>query len=177
VVAFVALAGCGTDGHNRAAVTTQPSRTTAAPAPSFVLRSSAFRDGQPIPKRYTCDGPGTPPPLSWSGAPAATKSFALIVDDPDAPGGTFVHWVAWFTASSTSGSVPANVVDGRNGAGGDRYTGPCPPSGVHHYGFRLYALRDTPPVQPGADAATLRAAIADIRLAATMLTGTYRRGG
>lgn len=107
------------------------------------ISSSAFADGQSIPAVYTCDGNDTSPPLAISGAPAGAKSLALIVDDPDAPGGTFDHWVVWNIPADTNsiaeGQSPRGV-SGRNGFGKNGYGGPCPPDREHRYFFKVYAL-------------------------------------
>ena len=143
----------------------------------FTLTSSAFAEGGEIPAAYTCDGANTPIPLAWSNAPAATAELALIMDDPDARG--YVHWVVVGIPPSANAfggdsPLPAGARDGRR-SGGTGYTGPCPPSGTHHYVFTLYAL-STPlslPATPTAD--EVRQAAASSTLAATTLTGTYRR--
>jgi Raf kinase inhibitor-like YbhB/YbcL family protein len=133
-----------------------PSKLTIA------LRSPAFTEGGLIPKEYTCDGAGGSPPLEWSGVPGSARELALIVDDPDAPMGTFSHWVVVGLAPGVKGlaaNVPAEGVvpaaslltageagsgavarQGKNDFGEVGYGGPCPPSGTHHYVFRLYAL-------------------------------------
>lgn len=107
------------------------------------MTSAAFTEGAGIPKKYSCDGSSVSPPLKWSGAPAQTASFALIVDDPDAPVGTFTHWVA-FDIPSMQTEIPEGAKTagkaGRNSAGRNGYTGPCPPSGTHRYIFTVYAL-------------------------------------
>jgi Raf kinase inhibitor-like YbhB/YbcL family protein len=132
---------------------------TPAPAPgvtpqtggptTFALTSPAFAQGQPIPADYTCTGQGQSPPLQWTGPPLGTQSLALVVEDPDAPGGTFIHWVLYDippTARALAAAQPATATlpdgsrQGKNGAGSTGYTGPCPPSGTHHYIFHLYAL-------------------------------------
>lgn len=116
---------------------------------SLNVSSTAFTAGQAIPAQYTCKGQGISPPLAWSGAPAGVKSFALIMDDPDAPMGTFVHWVL-YNLPAASGALPEAIpagpkltdgsVQGSNSAGRSGYTGPCPPSGTHRYFFKIYAL-------------------------------------
>ena len=114
----------------------------------LTLTSTAFGAGQPIPKRYTCDGENVSPPLAWSGTPAGTKSFVLIVDDPDAPGGTFTHWIVFNLPPTTKSlpegvkpsGLPAGAGEGVNGFGKADYGGPCPPSGRHRYVHQLFAL-------------------------------------
>ena len=108
------------------------------------ITSAAFANNGSIPSEHTCDGASTPPPLEWSGAPAGTRSFALIVDDPDAPDPkaprrTFVHWVAYDIPGSAT-RLDDSHRDGVNDARGRGYTGPCPPVGRHRYFFKLYAL-------------------------------------
>ncbi|RIH89443.1 YbhB/YbcL family Raf kinase inhibitor-like protein [Calidithermus roseus] len=109
---------------------------------AFALSSSAFAQGKPIPAKYTCDGLDISPPLAWSDAPRGTQSFALIMDDPDAPAGTWVHWVLFNLPAQTHQLAEKAVqgVQGRNSWGRLGYGGPCPPSGTHRYFFRLYAL-------------------------------------
>jgi Raf kinase inhibitor-like YbhB/YbcL family protein len=119
------------------------------PKSEIKLRSSAFQDGGMIPSKYTCDGANISPPLEWSGIPQGAKSLALVCDDPDAPGKTWVHWVA-FDLPSSRNSLPENVPPVEEIPGGGKpgtndfkkigYGGPCPPSGTHRYFFKLYAL-------------------------------------
>lgn len=115
-------------------------------ASNFKLVSSAFAEGKTIPDKYTCDGANISPQLSWSGFPEKTKSFAIIMDDPDAPMGTWVHWVVYnIPSTTTSLEEKKNVadikaVDGLNSWDEKGYNGPCPPDGAHHYHFKLYAL-------------------------------------
>ena len=144
-------------------------------AARFVLTSPAFPAGGTIPKRFTCDGANAIVPLRWAGAPAGTKAFALIVDDPDAPIGTFLHRIAWGirgTATSLPGKAP---VEGANGAGRTGWIGPCPPSGVHRYIFRLYALRSPLQLKTGADLAAFKAALRGRTLGTARLVGRYGR--
>jgi Raf kinase inhibitor-like YbhB/YbcL family protein len=150
------------------------------------LESAAFRDGEPIPKAQARDGGDASPPLSWSGAPAGTRAFALICDDPDAPRGTWVHWVL-FDLPATRTELPAGVakgerpapggVQGRNDFGDVGWGGPAPPRGhgVHHYEFRLSALDATLGLPAGATKAQVEAAMRGHVLAQAKLTGTYRR--
>lgn len=118
--------------------------TSLPPKVSFALSSPTFTNGGTIPAEYTCDGKDGSPALLWRGAPEGTKSFALIVDDPDAPNGTWVHWTVWNIAPNVSAisarSVPPRATEGMTSFGKTGYGGPCPPSGVHRYFFKLYAL-------------------------------------
>jgi Raf kinase inhibitor-like YbhB/YbcL family protein len=150
------------------------------------LESGAFGDGQPIPKEYSRDGGDTSPPLSWSGVPSGARSLALICDDPDAPRGTWVHWVLYDLPPAAT-SLPAGVrksdrpssggVQGRNDYGETGWGGPAPPKGhgVHHYEFRLYALDRELGLSPGATKVEVESALQGHVLAETKLTGTYRR--
>ena len=151
---------------------------------TFMIKSSAFAQGQSIPAAYSCDGKGTTPPLSWSGAPAGTNSFALIMDDPDAPSGTFVHWVIYNIPASSTGlpeGMPKDAmladgtVQGPNSARRVGYTPPCPPGGTHRYFFKLYAL-DAIVKLPNAAKDELLAAVQGHVLAQGELMGTYTRG-
>lgn len=149
------------------------------------LSSSAFAPGSAIPKQYTCDGQDYSPALTWTGVPAAAKTLALIVDDPDAPMGTFVHWVVYNLPASVrqldqdvakAPTIAGGGQQGRNGFGRDGYRGPCPPPGpTHHYHFRLYALDTSLKLGPGAGAAEVEAATKGHVLASAELVGTYSR--
>jgi Raf kinase inhibitor-like YbhB/YbcL family protein len=153
----------------------------------FTLTSSAFREGSPIPVAHTCDGADASPPLAWSGAPPEARSFALIMDDPDAPMGTWVHWVLWnvpATVSSLPEGLPkAPRLDDLDGAlqGNNTwpqigYNGPCPPPGKpHRYFFKLYALDTTLGLKAGAGKTDLERAMRDHVLAQAQLMGTYGR--
>jgi phosphatidylethanolamine-binding protein (PEBP) family uncharacterized protein len=131
--------------------------------PTLDVTSSAFANNGAIPSDYTCDGGGMSPPLSWSKAPEGTKSIAVLVEDPDAPHGTFTHWLVTGIAP-TATSLP-------RGAAG--YTGPCPPSGRHHYLFRVFALDTTP--ASGLSRPQFLTAINGHVLATGQLVGTYQR--
>jgi Raf kinase inhibitor-like YbhB/YbcL family protein len=150
------------------------------------LESAAFRDGEPIPKNYARDGGDASPPLSWSGVPAKTRSLALVCDDPDAPRGTWVHWVLYDVPPKAT-ELPAGVpkgerlpqggVQGRNDFGDLGWGGPAPPRGhgTHHYECRLSALDRELGLPPGATKAQVEAAMKGHVLAEAKLTGTYRR--
>ncbi len=150
---------------------------------SLSISSTAFAAGQPIPSTYSCKGKNVSPPLAWSGAPAA-KSFALILDDPDAPMGTYVHWVIYNLPASSQGlpeAVPSRSeladgsLQGINGSGGNGYTGPCPPSGTHHYHFKLYALDVVLNLASGATKEELLKAMQGHILAQGELIGTFSK--
>ena len=147
----------------------------------ITVSSSAFQDGQPIPERFTCDGDGDAPPLTWDDVPTDAAALALVVDDPDAPNGTFVHWIVLdipvATTGSEAGAVPSGATQAKNSAGKASYVGPCPPSGIHHYRFTVYALSRRTGLRDGAD---MRKALAAIESAAThqgRLVGAYARSG
>ncbi|KTD06489.1 Phosphatidylethanolamine-binding protein [Legionella gratiana] len=112
---------------------------------NFSLESPAFKHNALIPLEYTCEGDNHPPPLIWHNPPPHTQSFVLIMDDPDAPMGVWVHWVllnlpADYRQLRTGATLPASVITGKNSWGKSSYGGPCPPSGTHRYFFKLYAL-------------------------------------
>jgi Raf kinase inhibitor-like YbhB/YbcL family protein len=148
------------------------------------VTSPAFEDGDAIPARYTCDSLDVSPPLSWDSVPDGTQRLALIADDPDAPGGTFVHWVIYELPPDTRRlpedvpnrqTLPSGAAQGVNGAGSIGYMGPCPPSGTHRYFFKVYAL-DT---ELGLGGATTKedvlSAMEGHVLGEGRLMGTYRR--
>lgn len=134
------------------------------------LTSDLFQDNGPIPPAYTCKGPGASPSLRISDVPTGTVSLALVMHDPDAPRGDFVHWLVWNIDPATSfikeGTLPAASRQGVNGFGAVGYGGPCPPSGTHRYIFELYALSAPLDLPEGVDRATLEAAF-DQRVVAT----------
>ena len=147
-----------------------------APAGSLKLESSAFREGGLIPSKFTCDGADVSPPLAWSGAPPGTVSCALIVDDPDAPAGTWDHWLVWNLHGASLAEGARDVVPGSNSWGTPGWRGPCPPSGTHRYVFRLLALDAELALQPGARKDALLAAAKGHVLAEARLLGRYARG-
>jgi Raf kinase inhibitor-like YbhB/YbcL family protein len=151
----------------------------------FTVKSPAFGAGAEIPKQFTCSGSDVSPALEWSGAPAKAASFALIVDDPDAPVGTWVHWVVWNLPANVHG-LPENIAkrdqldDGSQQGSNDfrkiGYNGPCPPPGkLHRYFFRLYALDAKLNLAPGATRQELDAAMKGHVLGETEYMGTFRR--
>ena len=110
----------------------------------MTITSPAFSDNQAIPKQYTCDGAGINPPLQFASVPSEAKTLALLVEDPDAPTGTWIHWLMWNIPSAVSqiaeNSVPEGAVQGQGSSGQNVYGSPCPPSGIHRYIFTVYAL-------------------------------------
>ncbi len=156
-----------------------------AEASKLKLHSIDFAANGPIPVAYTCSGESESPALTWSGVPAAAKVMALIVRDPDAPMGSYVHWVIYNLPASATGlsaAVPATAtidngaVQGINGRGKIGYQGMCPPPGpAHHYHFRLYALDVKLKLGPGASADEVERAIKGHTLASTELVGTFAR--
>ena len=148
------------------------------------ITSSAFREGEAIPRKYTCDGEDVSPPLSWSGASEGTESIALISDDPDAPMGTWVHWVIYDLPAGVT-SLPEGVesverpqVGGIHGITDFRrlgYGGPCPPSGTHRYFFKLFALDNVMDLPASATKKKLLQAMKGHILAEAQIMGTYSR--
>jgi Raf kinase inhibitor-like YbhB/YbcL family protein len=143
------------------------------------ITSPAFPHEEMIPSRFTCDGADVSPPLSIVNIPERTRSLALIVDDPDAPAGTWVHWVVWNILPETGeipeNSVPRGAIQGTNDFGKQRYGGPCPPSGTHRYCFKLYAIDAPIALKSGATKAQIEEAMKGHVLAQAELVGLYRR--
>jgi len=178
--------GSPTPATGATATAPSPGAATPAPASSMAVTSTAFADGAVIPVGNTCSGASASPALSWSGAPAATKGYALIVDDPDAPlAGGFVHWLVYDLPASTT-ALEANAPDGpdlaggkqgANGRGATAYAGPCPPVGSapHHYHFRVYALDAPLGLAPGATRGDVQSALAGHLLAQGELVGLFSR--
>lgn len=153
----------------------------------FSLNSPAYKDQSAMDPRFSCDGDAVSPPLKWDGAPAGTKSYALIIDDPDAPDPakpekTFVHWVIYDIPSSitsltegASKQLPSGARRGANDKGDAAYTGPCPPVGRHRYFHRLYALDVVLPDLHNPNKTQLLAAMKGHVLGETQLIGTYQK--
>ncbi len=143
------------------------------------IESPAFANGRPIPARHTADGADLSPKLRIANPPEGTASFALIMDDPDAPMGTWVHWVVWNIPAAVSvvpeSGVPAGAVEGRNSWGRTGYGGPAPPSGTHRYFFKLYALDAPLELDPETDKDGLLRAMEGRVLARAQVMGTYAR--
>lgn len=152
---------------------------------AFELTSSAFKEGELIPKKHTCDGADVSPPLQWTGAPSTTQSFVIIADDPDAPAGIWVHWVLYQVPLDLRGlkegvspqeSLPDGSLQGVNDFKRIGYGGPCPPPGKpHRYLFKLYALDMQLPLKPRSTKAQVLDACQGHVLAEAQLMGRYGR--
>jgi len=178
-LALAALASCGASkqSSNETNGGTAVKNTSLA---RLSLTSDAFQDGQPIPDQFSCDGANQSPALKWDEPPAGTKSFALVIDDPDAPSGTYRHWGAYDIPASTrsiaSGQRVGTEVNNDKGTPG--YTGPCPPKGhgVHHYHFRLFALDvDRLALSPNPKVADVENEASKHAIAQGELIGTFER--
>jgi len=158
--------------------------TPTADKPEIKLTSASFKEGQPIPRTYTCDGVNVSPPLEWSGVPKTAKTLSVICDDPDASPDTWVHWVLYNLPADNIGIVESMPATEKLLAGGFQgtndfkkigYGGPCPPSGTHHYFFKIYALDSELALKGGATKAELLKAMEGHIVAQTQLMGTYSR--
>jgi hypothetical protein len=157
---------------------------TQAEVMTMTITSPAFQDGGMIPERYSCDGDDISPPLRWEPVPAGTRSLALIVDDPDAPSGTFVHWVLYDLPAGTD-ELPENMPTDKSLPNGARqgvndfrkigYSGPCPPGGTHRYFFKVYALDGKTDLPAGESKARLLKAMQGHILAQGQIVGRYER--
>ena len=146
------------------------------------LTSKAFKEGEAIPRGYTCDGANVSPPLEWTGVPKTAKTIAIIADDPDAPAGTWVHWVLYNLPADGLGLIEntpqtetlnGGGVQGKNDFGKIGYGGPCPPSGTHHYFFKFSALDSELQLKPGATKAEVEKAMEGHIVGQAQLMGTY----
>ncbi len=150
----------------------------------FKITSQAFEDGGIIPKKYTCDAEDISPPLKWESVPEGTESLAIVCDDPDAPMGTWVHWVLFNITPdtkelpekvSTTETIDNGAKQGTNDFGNIGYGGPCPPGGTHRYFFKLYALDTMLNIEAGIKKADLLKAIEGHLIFETQLMGKYKR--
>lgn len=177
-VTFCLVAGC------RPTASENPENEGGNEMNQIKLTSSAFEEEAMIPAKYTCDGKDISPPLVWQGVPNEAETLALIVDDPDAPGKTWVHWVAYNIPADVT-ELPENypplekaengMMQGKNDFKKIGYGGPCPPSGTHRYYFKLYALSETLNLEPGATKQELLDAMEGKVVAETSLMGKYSR--
>jgi hypothetical protein len=142
----------------------------------MTIRSSAFSENESIPKKYSCDGENVSPPLELKELPRNTESLVLICDDPDAPGKTFLHWLAYDIEPTGSIAEEQSVgTEGRNDFGKNGYGGPCPPGGTHRYYFRVYALDTKLGIKPGASRSDVESAMSGHVLDQAELMGRYAR--
>jgi len=163
----------------------KPDQNPAKSEHKLEISSPAFQHGQPVPKEHTGDGSDRSPPLTWAGVPEKTHSFALICDDPDAPAGTWVHWVIYDIPAATRAlkeGVPRDkeladgAKQGKNSSGKIGYNGPAPPAGkAHRYFFKLYALDQAAGLKPGATKQEVLKAVQGHTLAEAETMGTYKR--
>jgi Raf kinase inhibitor-like YbhB/YbcL family protein len=183
-----AVVGCGGAETTPAGTTTPSSSETAAtatssaPAPAgFTVMSPAFAENAQIPDEYSCDGRNVPPPLRWQDVPPGTESLAVVVDDPDAPAGLYVHWVVTGIPPSVTeigeGALPEAAVVSLNSGDKAEYLGPCPPpgTGVHHYRFQLYALNKPLTLAPTTPAPESTTTIADSSIGVARTVGLFGR--
>ena len=185
LAAALLVASCGSSGKKEQTPTIQKEAVmTTDSSSTLVLTSSAFKEGEAIPKQYGCKGADISPPLEWSNIPKGTKSLALIVDDPDAPMGTWVHWVIFNIPATATGlqekiptkdSLPDGALQGKNDFRNFGYGGPCPPGGMHRYFFKLYALDATLQLKAGCTKAELLKTMAGHILGEAQLMGRYSR--
>jgi Raf kinase inhibitor-like YbhB/YbcL family protein len=169
--------------HARAAVAQSPAQKTADA--KLQLTSASFEADSALPAKYTCDGPDVSPALAWNEPPAGTKSFALVVDDPDTPKKTVIHWLIYDLPAATrtlpegvptKAKLPDGSRQGKNDHGKIGYSGPCPPAGAaHHYFFKLYALDYQPGLKPKATAADAEKAIKGHILAQAELIARFQQ--
>ncbi len=172
VVALAAIAtGCGAPPGDQEVPVTVPT--------SITVTSSVFAEGETIPREYTCDGGGRVPPLAWSDVPDDAGALALVVDDPDAPSGTFTHWVVLDLPADmrelTDGRLPAGTKQAVNSGGRTGWYPPCPPNGTHRYRFTVHALSRATGIPDGAPLERALAAIRGFAVASGTLEGRYSR--
>jgi Raf kinase inhibitor-like YbhB/YbcL family protein len=186
ILLLAMCASPATEADDAPALTAVPALTETTSedmelAISLELTSTAFAEGGPIPVRYSCDGKDISPPLVWDDPPEGTQSLALIMDDPDAPVGTWDHWIVFniptelrkLPEAVSTGDI--NATFGKNSWGRNDYGGPCPPSGTHRYFFKLYALDTTLSLDENADKGQVIVAMDGHVLAETELMGTFSR--
>jgi len=186
LVILASLLACSnrTGSSAGTSVTQNQNQNQLQSAKDIKLTSTAFKEGESIPHQYTCDGVNVSPPLEWSGVPKSAKTVAMIADDPDAPSGTWVHWILYNLPAENIGMVEnlptgenlkAGGLQGKNDFGNVGYGGPCPPSGTHRYFFKIYALDGELPLKAGATKPEVEKAMEGHVMAQGQLMGTYRR--
>ncbi|CAM2863427.1 YbhB/YbcL family Raf kinase inhibitor-like protein [Legionella worsleiensis] len=149
-------------------------------AANFTLESSAFKPNSMIPDQYSCSGANIPPPLAWQNVPPNAQSLALVVSDPDAQDGEWIHWMIFnipptVTQFDATSALPDGAVNGTNSWGTVGYKGPCPPLGVHRYVFTLYALDNVLNLEQGANKTTVLNAMTGHVIGSAELTGLYQK--
>jgi Raf kinase inhibitor-like YbhB/YbcL family protein len=163
--------------------TNVPTTNQDQATPNIKVTSTAFKESEPIPRQYTCDGVNISPPLEWTPTPGA-KTLAIVCDDPDAPAGTWTHWLVYNLPGATMGLIENMPAQEKVGGGGMQgindlgkigYAGPCPPRGTHRYFFKLYALDSELPLKPAATKDQLLKAMEGHVLGQGQLMGTYAR--
>lgn len=168
--------GCGEQAAQTEIETTPDSSLNLF---NMEITSSAFENAGAIPSKYTCDGENIIPPLTISGVPSEAASLAIVFDDQDAPGGTWVHWLAWNIDPKTKeikeGQTPENAIEGYTSFESNGYGGPCPHSGIHRYFFRIYALDAMLEIHPNSDKTLLEMAMKDHVVDQATLFATYSR--
>lgn len=173
--ALLLVIACSERGQREAATAVQ----MKAPSRGMTITSPAFAADQEIPRKYGCSGTNTSPPLSFTGVPAGAKSLALVVEDPDAPGGLFTHWVVWNIPTTTTtvaeNQPPAGGTEGVSSYGKAGWGAPCPPEGEHRYVFNLFAIDAELTLLPSTGREELLSAMKGHVLAQEALTGRYRR--
>ncbi|MEE6260834.1 YbhB/YbcL family Raf kinase inhibitor-like protein [Plantactinospora sonchi] len=161
------LTACGDDEPEQA----------AGSGASLTVTSPAFKEGERIPNQYSCRGTGERPALAWSGEVDGVESYAVVVDDPDAPGFTYLHWVVFDIPAQTrelpAGDLPDGVLEGQNSAGRSAWAPPCPPSGEHRYRFHVYALKARSGLAADAEGNEARKVIEGLAVATGTLTGLF----
>lgn len=181
---FVLLPNYGCATHSQPPAPAPTPATPTQPKVEIKVTISAFKEGESIPRQYTCDGVNISPPLEWGGVPKNAKTIAIIADDPDAPAGTWTHWVLYNLPADKIGLIentPASEtltgggMQGQNDFRKIGYGGPCPPSGTHRYFFKLYALDSELPLKPGATRVDLEKAMEGHIVAEGQLMGKYSR--
>jgi Raf kinase inhibitor-like YbhB/YbcL family protein len=175
----ILFAGCTSTKKSPSQLTTLNPNIPSPKEEIIELTSPAFKANDYIPAKYTCDGENVSPPLQVSAVPNDAQSLVLIVDDPDAPGGDWIHWLVWNidpkVETILSSEVPLGAIQGLNSFGDQSYGGPCPPSGTHRYQFKLFALDTTLDLSNLTNKTKLLEAIKTHILSQTMLVGLYKR--
>ena len=179
----ILVCSCARQPQSVSNQTNLPTTNQHNATPAIKVTSTAFTEGEAIPRQYTCDGVNISPPLEWTPTPGA-KTLAIVCDDPDAPAGTWTHWLVYNLPGATMGLVenmPAQEkvggggMQGSNGFGKIGYGGPCPPKGTHRYFFKVYALDSELPLKPGATKDQLMKAMEGHVIAQGQLAGLYSR--